>query len=278
MRAEIYESGTNEEYHDGPGVSNSQLSEYAESPALYHGRFVTKTIERRSPTAEMKLGTLLHELVLENTLHSAKMIPSDVLNKDGHRKGRAWTDFASENAGFDLITSDQFAELIEMRDAILRHEAANKLLAGANEREVSLRMTCPLTGMLLRCKLDMLCRDGFCADLKTTRDPSPREFAKSVATFSYHRQDAFYRRLASSLCGVDMPFFFIAIGKDKPYRVEVYKLETEYALAGEAELDNLLRRLAKAYETDNWQFDHYGDVLSLPMPRWMQYSDEWETV
>jgi hypothetical protein len=275
-KAERFDAGTNDEYHAGEGLSNSQLSDFADSPAKYHAIHVAKTLPKPESTADQKIGTLLHELVLEGEFKSAVAIPRDVLNKDGHRKGSAWTQWAADHEGQVFLTDSERSDLLEMADAIEAHPAARELLMQEGESEVPLRMQCPITGLLLRCKLDRLSPGRFIADLKTTKDPSPRGFASSVATFGYHRQQAFYGRIAASYSGANLPFFFVAIGKTKPYRVEVYRLQDDFAASGEAECETLLRQLAKCHETGNWQYPHFGSVLELPKPRYMNYQSEWE--
>lgn len=275
-RAERFDAGSNEDYHAGEGLSNSQLSDFADSPARYHAIYIAKTLPKSESTADQKIGTLLHELVLEGEFKSAVAIPRDVLNKDGHRKGLAWTQWAADHDGQVFLTDSQRSDLLEMANAIEAHPAARELLMQDGESEVALRMKCPITGLLLRCKLDRWSPGRFIADLKTTRDPSPRGFASSVDTFGYHRQQAFYGRIAGSYCDANPPFFFVAIGKTKPYRVEVYRLKNEFAADGEAEYEKLLRQLAKCHETGNWNYPHFGSVLELPKPNYMNYQSDWE--
>lgn len=276
-KAERYNSGTNEQYHAGEGISNSMLSTFNESPSLFAALHIHKTLPKPESTPDQKLGTLLHELVLEGEFKSAVAIPREVLNKDGHRKGKPWTDWAAEHEGQVFLSDSERSDLLAMADAINDHQSARELLFSNGESEVSLRMRCPETDLMLRCKLDRFSPGRFMADLKTTRDPSPRAFASSCESFGYHRQQAFYSRLAGSLCGCDMPFFFVAIGKTKPYRVEVYQLEDDFAADGEAEVASLLKRLEACCVSDHWQFDHFGSVLKLPKPRYMKYQSEWET-
>lgn len=271
--AERYDAGTNDEYHAGDGVSNSRLSVFREDPALYHARFIAKTLPPPPSSEAFDIGTALHELVLFGEFESCIVCPFDKLD----RRKKEHKEWAESTDGGIVLSQSDVSDLREMRDALYEHRAARRLLFDApGDCEVPLRMTCPESGLLTRCKIDRL-SESFCVDLKTTRDPSPKAFATAAANYGYHRQQAFYSRLASSYIGQEIPFYFVSIGKRKPYRVEVYKLEPEFVVEGSIERDFLLGRIAECHESGVWRFPHYGDVLSLPMPNWTKYNNNWET-
>ncbi|MGV3485379.1 MAG: PD-(D/E)XK nuclease-like domain-containing protein [Planctomycetaceae bacterium] len=276
-QSERYLCGSNDDYHAGPGLSNSMIGDYIENPAKFHAIHIAKTLPRKAPTKDTTIGTLLHELLLEGEFKSAVVIPRDALNKDGHRKGGAWTDFAAEHAGKMLMKHEEIADLLEMAEAVEQHPTAKGLIGGRGDSEVPLRMRCPITGLLLRCKLDRYLPGQFIADLKTSRDPHPDRFAASVAEFGYDRQRAFYSRLAAADCGaMDLDFWFVCIGKAKPYRVEVYNLDAAYMERGEQQLDRWTREIASAFANNHWQFDHYGRAVTIEMPRWVANKDQRE--
>lgn len=328
-KVERYDAGTNEQYHDGDGVSNSQISDFIENPALYHGRYNTLEIERRKATADMLVGTALHELCLEGGLQSSiaveegqsvltaseheklagklsvsTRIPDHVLNDKGHCRGADYTSWAANFKGRTLLKSQEYDELEskvlnslvvpegmeitsaetmdmlgEMVDALRAHESANELLFGEGESEVPIRGLHVGTGIGTRCKLDRFsatARGGFCADLKTVRSASPKDFASSVDRFGYHRQRVLYGSLVNTLVGREVPFYFVCIEKTKPYRVEVYELVAEWVDKGIAELEKAFRDLNRCAVSNEWKHGHYGDVLSLPMPRYINYQNEWE--
>lgn len=324
-----FDAGTNEQYHAGEGVSNSQISDFIADPALFHGRYNTLEIERREATPQMLLGTALHEMVLEGGLQSLMLvepgettfsadeydklaakfatmvrIPDSVLNESGHCRGKAYTDWAKSfkgrtltksvdyddiesklrngiivPEGTDVVSPEMMDTLAEMMDALKGHAAANRLLFGDGESEVPIQGRHSGTDILTRCKLDRFSETtmgGFVADLKTVRDASPRGFASSVASFGYHRQRVLYGSLVESLVGRVVPFYFVCIEKAKPYRVEVYELDPEWIDKGVDELEKAFRDMHRCSIADCWKHEHYGDVLTLPMPKYLNYQSEWE--
>lgn len=266
-RAERYDAGTNDEYHAGDGVSNSRLKDFRKHPALYHAYYVAKSLPKPGPTPAMQVGTALDELVTLGEFETCAEIPRDVLNKDGHKKGKAWTEFAEANADKVLFKSDQIQAVYRMRDAIMRHNAARQLLANIADRaQVSLRMTCPNTGLLLRCKLDAL-HPTIAVDLKKTCNADPLKFAYSCLDLGYASQAVFYSRLAKSYLGIDdIRFLFVAVEEEFPFRVEVYELAPEFIEEAAVELDSTLEQLAECYDTGVWELPHHGRIVTLPKP------------
>lgn len=231
-------------------------------------------------------------------------IPDHVLNAAGHCKGSDYTDWAKQFKGRVLVKSREYDEkeaklrnaiivpdnmnvmapdtmdmLDEMLEALQAHDAASRLLFGEGENEVPIRGVEVATGVNVRCKLDRFSETvmgGFCADLKTVRDASPRGFANSVARFGYHRQRVLYGLLVEGLLGREVPFYFVCIEKKKPYRVEVYELDVDWIPKAIDELEKALRGIRRCEQSGVWQHEHYGELLSLPMPKYLNYADEWE--
>jgi len=326
---ERFDAGTNEEYHAGPGVSNSKMSRFLDDPALYDGLYNTGLIEPSGDTPDRLLGTALHEMTLEGGLQTstvldpevtgvsrneylkiaskfriATRIPDHVLNEQGYCRGKPYTDWAKLHKGSVLMKSEEFDQLEQkvrssvvvpegqvvtsnetydqlrdMEDALRAHDSANRLLFGEGESEVPLIGEHAGTGILTRCKLDRYSETamgGFVADLKTVRSASPKGFANAVADFGYARQRVLYGSMVNALLGREVPFHFVCVEKKKPYRVEVYELEPAWIDQAVEEIEKAFRGLRRCESSGIWKHEHYGDVLSLPMPNYLNYKKEWE--
>lgn len=265
----------NRSYHEMLQISNSQVSDYAEHPALYHGRHVTRRIPRKEPTPSMVWGSQLHELVEFGGKFGDQFAMYDAPKVDKRTKSyKAWVE---ANPGKDPVTQTELEGLMIAYENLASHPAASKLLFGEGvEKEVTLVGQCSVSGLAVRCRLDFVKPGAFIADLKTTRDVRAKQFANAVFDHGYHRQQVFYSRLAESWLKEQLPFFFVTVRNSEPYTVEVYSLVEQWVVWGEGELDTLMRRIRESYETDNWNLPHYGDVLSLPVPRYLNYQSEWE--
>jgi len=270
MKPGIYRGIPNEQYHSGPGVSKSLLDLLRQSPA--HLRAAVTSTEPRKPTPSQAFGTAFHMLVLEPSKFEASYAepfvpPADALAtmedmqralaehgvefKKSARKAELATLVRERLPGavlYDDAKSEYLARLgsrVElsaadwerlhaMRDAVLAHKAASKLLSAPGEAELSAYWREPVAEpvrgrarkILCRVRPDFWRRDGILVDLKSTHieGADPESFSRAVNTYRYHVQDAMYTCGAASAWaetkrGFDdfappRAFVFIAVEKD----------------------------------------------------------------
>lgn len=191
-----------------------------------------------------------------------------------------WQDvrarWAAENEGYTVLSVDTYEQLLGMRDAIMAHPMAGKLLSGEGVAEASVYWTDPSTGELCRCRPDFWRKDGVVVDLKSTEDASPDGFAKSLVNYRYHVQAPWYLGgMAAAHAAGHFPegfaapraFVFIAVEKRAPYAVACYALDAESLEIGTRLMRADLDTLAECRRTDIWP--GYGDTLQqLGVPQW----------
>ena len=200
-----------------------------------------------------------------------------ILRANGHPV-TLWSDVQAEwmsnNGHRQVLDEEQWKHLHGMRDAVMAHPYAAKLLAMPGTTEHSFYWIDERTGLLMRCRPDRRTDTGIIIDLKSTDDASPEEFARSIANYRYHVQEPFYvdgTNAAIEQAGLDMPksrfMVFIAVEKKPPYAVGVYKLDPESVEIGRMEYREDMTKLASAIATDEWP--GYGDtVQSISLPAW----------
>ena len=109
--------------------------------------------------------------------------------------------------------------------------------------------------------------------MKTTVDASPEGFAKQVANFGYHIQEAFYRRVMA-IDGHDIDrFVFIAVEKEPPFACGVYELDWASRDEGVAAVEAALEMIQRAQTSGEFSTG-YGALQTLQIPRWaFRYSN-----
>lgn len=251
------------EYHDRKlGVaSKSALDRLAQSPAHYRAWVEGPQPE---PTAAMRFGSAFHALVLEPEHFAARYVvrPEGI---DGRTKdGKAWL---AQAEGRTVLSADEERHMLGMHAAIYTHPAASKLIL-AGKSEVSLRWTDEITGIACKSRADYWVPEKrLVVDLKSTDDASPSEFAKSVARFRYHIQDAMYRA-AFDACGHTIDHFaLVAVEKSPPYAVAVYTLDADAVRLGYAAFRQGLETMAECLRTNHWPAYDEG-VAELQLPKW----------
>lgn len=248
---------TNEEYHATTDyVSHSGLKIFAESPRLYHGRFVAKTIPAPEPTEALTLGTWFHAAVLEPEKFAEIVASCGKLTKPEAKR-------------YDLVA--------RMTQAVLAHPLASMLLSQDGPVEHSIVWRDEVTGLHCKSRRDKLTKDNngrtIIADLKTSNDPRPEAFARDSHNFRYYRQAPYYLEGHRVLTGEDASFVYIVVGKSEPYEVALYELDEEALALGARENRILLNRLAHCHKIKQWTTPWECQVTKLALPRWA-YSRE----
>lgn len=205
--------------------------------------------------------------------------------RDNDVKFQLWSEIKAEHAAAhadkQILSEDMFYQLINMRDAVYAHHAANKLMTGAKGKaEQSAYWYDPETGELCRCRPDYWREDGWLIDLKTTNDASPEGFAKSVANWRYHIQAPYYvdgMTLAAEQSETEINpikgFVFLAVEKDacvvngEAKGVGVYILDEEAIYEGRAQYQANLAEYVRCSNENKWP-GYSRRVETLSLPKW----------
>lgn len=249
------------DYHsDFSAITRTMLKDFrTEGRRWYHGRYITRTIQRKKPTPDMEFGVLAHYAIIEPHKfddHYA-VYPASALKRNGARGTDACNEFEAEcaAAGKIAIKESERDQLIDVARAVMDSDTYKKLVARPELRiEQEVRWTDPLTGLPLKCKPDWLLpldRLTLIVDLKTCADASPSEFKRSALSQQYWLQAAHYTAGVREEIGGEVLFRFLAIEKDKPHRVSEHEIEI-----GDDEWDEYrrtLEQLAYCYANDDWR-------------------------
>lgn len=274
-RAFTFEA-TNDEYHARTEVSNSQISHFLDDPALFHAYHVTKRWPKPDPTDAMEFGTDIHDILPPGSLESRLVIiPDDVLNGQGHRKGAAWKEFEEENAGKILCKLDEAEPYLEIIKAAKDNPSAMALLMSPH-MEFNIAWTDQETGIDCRVRLDRYDPSVVISDIKTTTETTPKGFSTAIWTLGYHRQAAFYQEGLYQLTGERLPFTFIACRKSRPYTVRCYDLDDDYMQAGREEWREALNDIARCRDSGVWKKKESDIIVKLGRPHWTRFEKDWK--
>jgi len=230
-------------------LSYSALKAFAKSPNHY----LQYVSGERTESDAMKLGSLLHCMLLEPTEVDARFVQAPDVNlrtKAGKEEAAA---FAEANADKTVVKPDQWQIADTMRIAVQDHPLALDLLKGLPEH----KLEGDIEGVPFVGYAD--CLGEFVVDVKTTRDASPQGFRREASNFDYHLQAAIYKRLS----GRD--FKWVAVENVAPFNVAVYTPSDESMEAADAYLCNLV---ASWRVWDGAPAGYTLDDLELDLPPW----------
>jgi exodeoxyribonuclease VIII len=246
-------------YRQAPGANISSLKAMRRSPAHYLAKVMAPASE---PTPALIFGTLLHRACLEpqNLDGSYVVKPADM---DFRTKvGKEWRDAQT----VPIIDAQQAEALQKASAKVLAHPHASAILARA-DKEVSVFKKRSLTSdLLLKGRMDAVAVDEqgltTIADIKTCEDASSDAFARSIATYGYAEQAAFYMDLIGASY-----FLFIAVEKYAPYEVAIYCLDEESIALGRERNNRHLDLLERCLAAN--EFVGYSpEIETISLPRW----------
>lgn len=281
-----------EVYHAAPGVSNSMLKCMDRTPA----HFKAAMAEPHETTPAMILGTLTHSLVLEpekplpqliippekypapencSLVKSKKVAVGDMIAWSGNATWcQSWI-MEQKKAGRMVVTQKDMASLLGMVASIAAHPVARKIITTA-ATEVSLFTRSPkfdaLFGEdnpLLKCRMDIVPKNKkYLADIKTCEDAGA-DFEKTVFTYGYFQQAAFYLDIWNALNPEDKRhhFVFIAVEKTPPYAVRLVGLKESAIKAGRGLYFQRLTTWVKCTRSGIWPA-YEQKITEIDIPSW----------
>lgn len=262
----IYPDMDEATYRGARAVSCSTLKRFADAPAKAHVSL--------PETDSMRAGRLIHSAVMEAWSFDARYQRTDL----DRRGTKAWQEeeAAALSTGRTLIKASEYEQMAVIRDAVHAHPTARELLAPGLTTETAVFWDDPVTGARCRARMDGIRRDmRLILDVKTTRDASPRKFARSAAELRMHWQDAWYRDGIAAAPGGFRPdgFLFLAVERDAPHLIAVYEMPEDTVEAGRRQVRAALHGYLDCERRGEWP-GYPTSITPLHLPEWATISDE----
>lgn len=241
-------------YHSDPvadpgSLSSTGVRSILRSPqkfAYWRGKSITKRV--------FDVGSAAHMLVLGQG-------PELVEVKGDGADENAWrtnSDKARERAARDAgklpLRPCDFEQVHEMADALRANTEVAELLSGGTAEEAFFAKD-PVTGMWMRGKTDYRHADHTLIDYKTSAKPVDADtFGRTMSSFGYHIQFAYYRHILVVLGLVEpsTPFIAIAQEKEPPYLCAVLRPDVEAMAFGHAEAMVALEVFQRCVFANEW--------------------------
>ena len=225
------------DYFAVPALSASLAKKLAISAA--HGREFMLNPPKQTPA--MAFGTAVHAAILEPHRQDVFVVRPDDLDrrtKDGKAR------YAElEATGMAIITQAEADAVQRIRDNVLAIPFLRHSIE-IGQKEVPAFWQA--RGTDCKAKADLVCGD-IIIDIKTTDDASPRAFLNAVYKWSYALQAVHY---LDGFDGAD--FIFVAVEKEPPHNVGLYRLTPDMLQIGERMMDVAAARYRHGIETGQW--------------------------
>tara|TARA_B100001059_G_scaffold63820_1_gene59756 strand:- start:22684 stop:23487 length:804 start_codon:yes stop_codon:yes gene_type:complete len=177
-------------------------------------------LDGETPTSEAFLiGSAFHCLVLENEEFDGRYAVAPSVDKRTKAGKEMYAEFAEQHGEKEILTTNQYNKITAMHAALLRHEGAMNLLSGGEAEKIFFWRNI-VHETLCKAKIDYINeKDGYIVDVKTMQNTDKESFVEFAEKYNIYQQAAFY------LHGTGMKdFYFIAVSKNGPMSVGIYKL------------------------------------------------------
>lgn len=249
-------------YQDIKALNNSSLSAFRSCPARYKYMMDNP----REDTEALKLGRAIHTAVLQPELFNEEFFCMPEIDRRTTKGKEAYNELLVKFPGKTLLKAEEFAKAMQIATAVRCHKAAIRLLRDSH-CEVTATWKDSNTDVECKARIDAHNQDyATICDLKTTTDASPSGFPRKLWSYGYHRQAAWYLEAMQANKEAAEHFVFIAVEKEPPYPVGVYRLDDEAIRLSRAENHALLRRFAECRRTNTWP-DYTTGVETISIPQ-----------
>lgn len=243
-----------EEYHAdakaGEFLSSHLLGDFRACPKLYRKKMLGEI--EQPETAAYLLGRAAHKLILEGrSAFDEEFEVSDgpVNPKTGEPFGRLTKAYAGWLAVNDkpVISGKDFGFLVKLQTAVWLHAEAGDLLSdGVAEGTVRTEYC----GEPCQIRMDYFNPGAGIVDLKTCDDLT--WFERDVKRYGYAYQLAFYRAVLREASGENASVYIVGVEKREPFRVGVWRIESDVLDAAEKVNEAAIKRLHACRATNEW--------------------------
>jgi hypothetical protein len=278
-------------------TSRSALEDLRAGPAIYQAKHIARAISTKR-TAAMEFGSHVHMALLESDEWDRRLYaqkPKRPAGAVGTAKKASperslydhWKVQCSDwEAGqvFDSIVVDpeELAAIDAIVHSVKSHPSCEWFFRSSGTNEQTILWHHAETGILLRCRLDSLRwfdrLTAVIGDVKTTPDPTPEAFSRSIHKFGYHRQAAFYSDAVRALVpSAEVQYELFAVRSTPPYETACYSLVEEPGQEdgavhmgplelGREQYTATLRDLARRRADNDWLSDWQRESIPINLP------------
>jgi exodeoxyribonuclease VIII len=250
------------QYRAAEGISKSALDYIAPPRTPAHFKAYIDGLLRIETTPAMRLGQMIHRSILEpETVSGAWVIKPAGMNF-ATKEGKEWKAAQTQ----PIITQEEADQIVGMRDSVWSHPAVKRVLSNA-KTECSL-FASGEDGVLRKARVDALPESGnVIVDIKSCQSADADMMAKSVVSYRYDVQAAYYLDLCQ-LLGIDKTeFLFVCVEKQPPFAVAVYALDQQAIEWGRKQYQRDLALVKNCMAEDHWP-SFTTDITTLGLPAW----------
>lgn len=265
-----------EVYHQSPNIGSSMLKVMLESPRRYKAEFIDRKIKRKE-THSLNFGSAIHLALLEPQVFLKRYAVEPDLrrNTNLYKEWREAVLLSDPNSV--IISSEDMDNLKGMIESIMGHAEASSMLRKGIPEQSIYQFIDQGDGLekyrfQVKARPDYLHENGDIIDLKTCRDAGFSKFRRQLYELEYHVSAAFYKEIVDLEYGKkdDRNFWWVALEKECPWDVCVYRANDMAMDRGEADWRKAMWRLHQCTITGVWP-GKQEVAQDMDLPGYAQY-------
>ena len=255
---------TQEDYRAYPALSTSDIKQALDNP--YKFRIGFKTEE----TPAMKLGSLVHTLVLEPSEFNKTYAIAPIADKRTKEGKAIWAEFSEANQDKIIVDSAMYETAKGMLHSLKTSGVFERYFT---QGEAETSYIGEAFGAKIKVRPDFFnLEKNLIVDLKCVSNASAKGFQRLCANLRYYIQAYLYMRITGA-----KQFVFVAIETKEPYTIGIYELDYIALELAEAEVKKALQIISDMDELDNI-INVYGsqsiEPVMLALPNYVFYDSE----
>lgn len=261
---------SNIQYHaDTSHVSNSMMKALNDSPRVFEGKYITKTIPQKKAD-HFTIGTAVHTAALEPEVFAEAYAVGPEGAND--KRIKRWKDFAKQYEGMDVtpLTDKEAAQIAACVRALRSNAFVRLALDERGHVEQSFRWTCRYTDVPCKYRPDKVCQAAkLILDIKTIDTLTDAKFAWNASDFGYDTQEAHYREGAAMQFGDSdqWKMIFGVVEATPPFRCRAFCLDDDWLEFGYSKRKALLLDYQSRMQSGDWSEADENQLVALSNPR-----------
>lgn len=236
-------------------LSYSSIKEFQKSPRHYL-EYINK--QRTPPTDAMKLGSMVHCMILQPNLFNEQFVIAPDVNKRTNAGKEEWAAFCSQHADKTVVSNEDYEHASRLASGAMANSTIESLVKNCYDFEQEWRVN--IDGLPYRGFYDGIA-DEYVLEIKTTSDGLPRSVMNDFVRRKYHMQAGIYNLVSQK------PVIYVVIETSEPYLSYAAPASDQYYSVGISEVSRLNKRFMDCLEAGDFSGGYdYGKEIVIDLP------------
>jgi hypothetical protein len=236
-------------------LSYSSIKEFQKSPRHYL-EYINK--QRTPPTDAMKLGSMVHCMILQPNLFNEQFVIAPDVNKRTNAGKEEWAAFCSQHADKTVVSNEDYEHASRLASGAMANPTIESLVKNCYDFEQEWRAN--IDGLPYRGFYDGIA-DEYVLEIKTTSDGLPRSVMNDFIKRKYHVQAGLYNLVSQK------QVVYIIIETSEPYLSYSAPASDQFLELGLSDLSKANKKFMECLEAGDFSGGYdYGKEIVIDLP------------